>query len=68
MGVGVGVGAGKAGRRRHGPNRGALVAQVLAAASGIITALRMRGAMDTARFVVRVARLMLWPPSGLATA
>lgn len=40
--------------------------QVLAAASGIITALQMRGVADTARFAVRVARLMLWPPSRLA--
>ena len=40
--------------------------QVLAAASGIITALRMRGSADMVRFVVRVARLMLWPPSRLA--
>ena len=33
--------------------------QVLAAASGIITALRMRGPVDTVRFGLRAVRL-LW--------
>ena len=33
--------------------------QVMAAASGIITALRMRGVADTARFAVRAVRLLL---------
>lgn len=33
--------------------------QVMAAASGIITALRMRGPMDTARFGVRALRLLV---------
>ena len=33
--------------------------QVMAAASGIITALRMRGFADTARFAVRAAYLLL---------
>lgn len=39
--------------------------QVMAAASGIITALRMRGALDTLRFGVRALRLLVfalnWP-------
>ena len=36
--------------------------QVMAAASGIITALRMRGWFDTLRFGVRAARLLLLSP------
>ena len=37
--------------------------QVLAAASGIITALRMRGPVDTIRFGLRAVRL-LWGDDG----
>ena len=37
--------------------------QVLAAASGIITALRMRGPVDTIRFGLRAVRL-LWSDDG----